>query len=173
MSARAKRGPARLRGQAFKILIHLKADPRIQNMEWNSVPPEYAAKAIAVKALARKNRSLNNWYQLGGLLTAVAAGAGVLIFFPIIFDEARNWLVLVLVIAGVSLGLCMRAINPSAELSKCPYCAQDWTIREGKSVPLSKQMLTWDRCPGCGAIMNDGLLQIAAKKHTLDNLALK
>jgi len=142
-------------------------------MEWNSVPPEYAAKAIAVKALARKNRSLDNWYLLGGLLTAVASGAGVLFLSPNIFDEGKNWLVPILVVAGVCLGLFLRAINPSAELPKCPSCAQDWTIREGKSVPLSQQMLTWDRCPGCGAIMNDGLLQIAVKKHTLDNFSLK
>jgi hypothetical protein len=27
---------------------------KVERMRWNSIPPEYAAKAIAAKALARK-----------------------------------------------------------------------------------------------------------------------
>jgi hypothetical protein len=141
----------------------------MQGMHWNSIPPDYAVKAIAAKALARKNNSLDHWYLLGGLLTATAAGAGTLFFFPITFDEVKTWLIPVFGVSGIGLGLLLRAIHPAVQLPECPSCAQDWTIREGKSVPIAQQMLTWDKCPGCGALMNDGLLQIAAKKHPLRN----
>ncbi len=138
-------------------------------MKWDAVPPEYAAKAIKAKTLARKNRSRDNLYVLGGLLSAIVVLAGILFFFPVTFDDTKNWLIPVLIALGMGLGLMLRQLNPATYSPKCPSCAQDWTIREGKTVPLAQQMLTWDKCPGCGAIMNDGLLQIALNKHTRDN----
>ena len=138
-------------------------------MRWDAVPPEYAAKAITAKTLARRNRSRDNLYLLGGLLSAIVVLATVLFFFPVIFDGTKKWLIPVLIALGIGLGLILRLLNPATHSPKCPSCAQDWTIREGKSVPLAQQMLTWDKCPGCGAIMNDGLLQIAVDKHARDN----
>mgnify|MGYP001408445360 CR=1 FL=1 len=138
-------------------------------MRWDAVPPEYAAKAIKAKTLARRNRSRDNWYLLGGLLSAIVVLAAVLFFFPATFDDTKKWLIPFLIALGMGLGLIFRQLNPATNSPKCPSCAQDWTIREGKSVPLAQQMLTWDKCPGCGALMNDGLLQIAVDKHTRDN----
>lgn len=138
-------------------------------MKWDAVPPEYAAKAIKAKSLARKNRSRDNLYLLGGLLSAIVVLAVVLFFFPVTFDDAKKWLIPVLIALGMGLGLILRQLKPATQSPQCPSCAQDWTIREGKTVPLSQQMLTWDKCPGCGAIMNDGLLRIAVDKHTREN----
>jgi hypothetical protein len=46
----------------------------MQGMHWeDSIPPDYAVKAIAAKALARKNNSLDHWYLLGGLLQPAAS----------------------------------------------------------------------------------------------------
>jgi hypothetical protein len=138
-------------------------------MKWNSVPPDYAVKAIAAKELARNNRSRQNLYVLFGLLTGITAGIGIAIFLPGFLEEERNWIVPLLAASGISIGFILQAFNPSVALPSCPNCSYDWTIREGKSVPISQQMLTWDRCPGCGAIMNDELLQIAVKKRVRAN----
>lgn len=134
-------------------------------MEWNSVPPDYAFKAISAKQLARSNRTKQNIFLLLGLLMGVAAGVFITIFFPDFLREERKWIVPVLMTGSIGIGLILQVVNPSVAVPRCPSCSFDWTIREGKSVPISQQMLTWDRCPGCGAIMNDQLLQLAVKKR--------
>lgn len=134
-------------------------------MEWKSVPFDYAVNAIAVKQLARSNRFKQNIYFLLGLLMGVAVGVYLAIFSPDFLQEERKWVVPVLAAVGIGIGLILQAVNPSKTVPRCPVCFYDWTIREGKSVPVSQQMLTWDKCPGCGAIMNDELLQLAVKKH--------
>lgn len=142
-------------------------------MRWNAVPPEYAAKAIKAKALARKNRSSENLYALWGFLSSIVVLVGVLLFLPAIFDQTKNWLIPILMIIGTSLGLVLRQVNPPEHSPRCPSCGLDWTIREGRTVPLSQQMLTWDKCPGCDGIMNDGLLRLALNRVTQDNKTLR
>lgn len=135
-------------------------------MKWNSIPPDYAAKAIAAKELARKNCSHENLHLMGGFLTAAAVAASILFFDPFFFEQSKRWIILPLVAVGIGAYYVLGRLLPlKASPAKCPNCLHDWTIREGRSVPLAEQMLRWDKCPGCGALMNDGLLQRALKQQ--------
>lgn len=122
--------------------------------------PELAIKA---KALAYRNRSRRNWVWLGGVLCGVVAGGLWLIFFP---DSVANpktnvsvSVVLGLVAAGLTLQVGQKTFFP--ETAKCPSCGYSWELTEGRYVPLSERMETWDKCPGCGFPMSDFMLERA------------
>jgi hypothetical protein len=136
-----------------------------ETMKWNAIPADYAAKAISAKALARKNYSRENLHVLVGVLAGTAIGGLTLWMHPFFFEENRPWGFLLIAAAGMGVGFIFYARFPyTAPAARCPNCGHDWTIREGKTVPLAEQMLQWDQCPGCGALMHDALLRIAGQK---------
>lgn len=135
-------------------------------MKWNAIPADYAAKAIAAKALAQKNRSRENFHLFVGVVAAAAVGGLTLWIHPHFFEENRRWGLLLIAAVGIGAGYLSHALFPfKAPVARCPNCGHDWTIREGKTVPLAEQMLLWDQCPGCGALMHDALLRIAVQKE--------
>lgn len=122
--------------------------------------PQLAVKA---KRLAYRNRSRRNWVWLGGLFSGIAASGLWLLFFPgdVVNPKTSVFIcaALGLVAAGLTLLVGQKTFFP--ETAKCPSCGYGWELREGRYVPLSERMETWDKCPGCGFPMSDFLLERA------------
>lgn len=120
--------------------------------------PQLAVKA---KKLAYRNRSRRNWVWLGSVLCGMATAGIWLVFFP---DSVTNPKISVFVsvfsglaVAVLILGTGHKTFFP--ETAKCPSCAYSWELTEGRYVPLTERMDTWDKCPGCGFLMSDFALE--------------
>lgn len=128
---------------------------------------EFTRRALAAKALARKNRSLRNRVGLIGAL----AGLGIAILWIITAPTGS-------LDPGTRFALCTGGGYALARLflerhakqwipekAQCPTCGYDWEILEGDGVPVDKCMENWDKCPGCGTLMNDLVLTLAQNRH--------
>lgn len=135
---------------------------------------DYARRAIAAKALARRNQSRSNVALLVGTLAGVLMGGVWVVVEPFGGAEpARK--VLVSVAAGLLVAIYVHAIrtrrHPPPQAA-CPACGHDWEIRKACE-PTWQIMLQWDKCPGCGALMGDEMLEIAvARSRGYSGLAL-
>lgn len=139
------------------------------------MPETLPQLAIKAKALAYRNRSRRNWVWLGGILSGVVAGGLWLIFFP---DTVANpktivavFIALGLVAAGLTLQLVQKTFPP--ETAKCPSCRYSWELAEGRYVPLTERMETWDKCPSCGFPMSDFMLERYMTNSDSSDLSLE
>jgi Zn finger protein HypA/HybF involved in hydrogenase expression len=112
------------------------------------------------KALARRNRNVRNGIILVCVLLGLLVSFAWLIFSPT--DSFRPEIKL---IAGITAGGLLGyffIFTHDAKLfpqkAACPTCGHNWEIVEGDHVPLKEKMASWDRCPGCGSLMNEVLL---------------
>jgi 4-amino-4-deoxy-L-arabinose transferase-like glycosyltransferase len=120
-------------------------------------------RAIEAKALAYRNRSRRNWVWLGGVLCGMAAAGLWLVFFPDSVANPKTSVSISVVLGLVAAGLTVLAGQKTffPETAKCPSCGYGWELTEGRYVPLTERMETWDRCPGCGFPMSDVALERA------------
>ncbi|MDD3328169.1 MAG: hypothetical protein PHW25_13900 [Zoogloea sp.] len=134
---------------------------------------DYARRAIAAKALARRNQSRSN----GALQMGALAGALVGWVWSVAEPDgaAAYRKVLLSVAAGLLAAVYIHAIRTRRKpppQAACPACGHDWEIRKACE-PTWQIMLQWDKCPGCGALMGDERLQIAvARSRGYSGLAL-
>lgn len=122
--------------------------------------PELVTLVRGQKVLARRNRSVRNGMLLLGLATGLTAAAGWLLLAPESGPEPF-WKLLLGGLAGMSssygaLAILRNRLFPHE--AACPRCGLSWEIEEGGHVPPMDQMPNWDRCPGCGTLMNETLL---------------
>lgn len=114
------------------------------------------ARVREQKLLARRNRTVRNLVLLLGVLTGLAPALVWLMVFP-----ADKVMFMAGVAGGCLLGFLMLAKFDARLFPRkaaCPTCGHDWEIREGNHVSPKEKMLDWDRCPGCGTLMNEVLL---------------
>jgi len=134
---------------------------------------DYPRRAIAAKALARRNQSRIN----GALLVGALAGALVGWLWGVVEpDGAAPYRKMLLSVAvGLLAAVYIHAINTRRKpppQAACPACGYDWEIRKACE-PTWQIMLQWDKCPGCGALMGDEMLAIAlARSRGYSGLAL-
>lgn len=139
----------------------------------SEIDEDYARRAVAAKRLARRDNSALHLGQLAGVLAGVGIGAVWIVLDPGANALADVRRIALMVVVGVVVAAFWGERRASRSVSRapaCPRCGHDWTIREGKGVPVAEQMLTWDRCPGCGALMNDDLLAMALARNAQRNL---
>ena len=134
---------------------------------------DYARRAIAAKALARRNQSRSNGALMVGVLAGMLLGWVWSVVEPDGAEPARK--VLVSVAVGVLAATYIHVIrtrrHPPPQAA-CPACGHDWEIRKACE-PTWQIMLQWDKCPGCGALMGDEMLAIAmARSRGYSGLAL-
>lgn len=117
--------------------------------------------AVQQKALARKNRTQRDIrFAVGCALGFVTVWAlAHLLAEP---QPRTPQLILFGSVAGGVLGWLMVS-QLRQVLAACPVCAHSWEIKEGRTVPISERMETWDKCPGCGLLMADWALKRAAE----------
>lgn len=135
-------------------------------------PVEYLEAEVAVKAknakrLARKNRSRRNIFILICFLVAFGATVIWCLVAPEASPTCGSRFALAIFIGFVMGELLFRLLNkshPQCE-AKCPVCDYSWEIKEGRSVPLAEQMGTWDRCPGCGLLMGDEIIDLSIRRN--------
>jgi hypothetical protein len=123
--------------------------------------PALACAAIAQKELARANRSRKNVRGLIGFAAgcaSCAAAAWLLGASP----EPGGLPFFLCIVAG-AVGGALSASQLRLQGAACPVCKHNWEIKEGRSVPVSEQMETWDKCPGCGLLMADWALRRASQ----------
>lgn len=128
------------------------------------IDADYARRAMAAKRQARRDNTALHCVELAGLLAGVGIAGVWIVLDPsasALVDARRIALLGVAGLVVAAFWGARRASRNGARAPACPRCGHDWTIREGKGVPMAEQMLTWDRCPGCGALMNDDLLALA------------
>lgn len=141
------------------------------------IPPvdaDYARQAIEAKALARRNETRGNRALLAGVLGGMLAGFLWVVFEPDGGAEpgSKLW---VSVVAGLLVAIYVQLFltrrNPPPQAA-CPACGYDWEIRKARE-PTCQAMPHWDKCPGCGALMGDEMLEIAmARSRGYSGLAL-
>ena len=130
-------------------------------------------RAIAAKALARRNQSRSNRALTVGAIGGALMGELWSFVEP---DGAAPYRkMLVSVAAGVLVAIYVHVVrtrrHPPPQAA-CPACGHDWEIRKACE-PTWEIMLQWDKCPGCGALMGDEMLQIAvARSRGYSGLAL-
>lgn len=125
------------------------------------IDADYARRAMAAKRQARRDNTALHCVELAGLLAGVGIAGVWIVLDPSASALVDGRRIALLGVAGLVVAALWgvgRASRNGARAPACPRCGHDWTIREGKGVPMAEQMLTWDRCPGCGALMNDDLL---------------
>ena len=137
------------------------------------VDADYARQAIAAKALARRNHSRSSGALMAGALAGMLLGWVWSVVEPDGAEPFRK--MLVSVAAGLLAAVYIHAIrtrrHPPPQAA-CPACGHDWEIRKARE-PTWQIMLQWDKCPGCGALMGDEMLQIAmARSRGYSGLAL-
>lgn len=134
---------------------------------------DYARRAIAAKALARRNQSRSNEALMAGALVGMLLGWLWSVVEPDGAEPSRK--MLLSVAAGVLAAVYIHAIRTRRKpppQAACPACGHDWEIRKACE-PTWEIMLQWDKCPGCGALMGDEMLQIAvARSRGYSGLAL-
>lgn len=112
------------------------------------------------KALARRNRNVRNAVVLLGILLGLLASFAWLMLAPA--DGFRPEIKLIAGVAGGGLlGYFLLSTHETTlfpQKAACPNCGHNWEIKEGDYVPIKEKMPTWDRCPGCGSLMNEALL---------------
>ena len=132
-------------------------------MPSHDIPPDIVDMALRAKASARHNNSRRNLVLLAGILAGVGAAALWIFYSPFSSPQPKAkiliGLVLGIVVASVVLFWRQKYYYPND--ASCPACGYSWEIREGRSVPFSERMEYWDRCPGCGLLMSDELLELA------------
>lgn len=106
------------------------------------------------KRLARRNQSVGRLVTLAGALAWVLPAPA----------DAKPKLVTALLfgsVAGTAIGLFVLHMHHAALFpckAACPACGHDWEIKEGRAVLPMERMPNWDKCPGCGLLMNERLL---------------
>jgi hypothetical protein len=118
------------------------------------------------KTLAEHNRTRRIGVLLGGILCGVFLGAVWIVIVPDSSPSPKAKLSVGLAL-GILAGMlfekmCLELVY--CEMARCPVCGYDWEIKEGKTVPLKDQMLTWDKCPGCETIMNESVRALTRRK---------
>lgn len=140
-----------------------------------AIDPAYARRAIEAKALARRNKSGVYLPCFVGAL--VGASVGMLwIILGTDAGPAPLKRVLVCMTGGIVAALYVygiRRLRHPSDKAQCPDCKYDWEIHELGTPGNPFPMTEWDKCPGCGALMNDDLLAIAvARGRGLSGLAV-
>jgi hypothetical protein len=122
---------------------------------------DLVARIRQQKELARRNRSMRNWLLFAGVLIGTLLAIGWFVLLP-----QGLPLPITKLIIGVGLGTLFgywlifrlrHRIFPA--FAGCPQCGYSWEIKEGRSARPQDQMQTWDRCPGCGLLMSEALIE--------------
>lgn len=139
-------------------------------MRWDEIPPDVAKQAVEAKVQARRNNSKRNIAMLIGFLFAIGFALWWYLYSPISSLSPKiNFLVGVGIGLGIALPIVAASEGYVTEEAKCPVCGFSWKIRDGKGVPIAERMECWDRCPGCGLLMSDALLNVTLKRHASTN----
>ena len=126
-----------------------------------AIDGDFASRALAAKAIARRNRTVRNLVFLAGVMFGVAAASIWIAVVPEGSPEPQNRFAICvacgLAASAAALGFGTRIVFPVHAC--CPACGYDWEIKEGRHVHPHEQMPRWSRCPGCGAAMDDRTLK--------------
>ena len=127
------------------------------------ISPDIVNLALKAKALARRTNSRRNVVFLFGVIAGVCVAALWIFFSPVGVPQPQTKFVIgvMLGILAASLVLFLRQKFYFPKDANCPSCGYSWEIKEGRSVPFSERMEYWDKCPGCGLLMSDELLNLA------------
>lgn len=125
-----------------------------------NLSPSIAAAALAAKQLAQRNRTRRNLVMLAGVVVGILAFAGYVVLMGDVGGGAGSFVLAVgLGAAAAGVWLLRNSSRITPALASYPQCDHSWEIREGRSVPYSQRMPTWDKCPGCGLPMRTELLR--------------
>jgi len=136
-------------------------------MRWDEIPPGVAKLAVEAKALARRNNSKRNVALFVGFLLGMGIALFWNLYSPIAYLSPKMNLLFGIMI-GAFVALLIIVLQEKCDTSEeavCPVCCHSWKIKEGKGVPIAEQLESWDRCPGCGLLMSDALLNVTLKRH--------
>ncbi|WP_394788279.1 hypothetical protein [Rhodoferax sp.] len=124
--------------------------------------PDIVTLVRQQKALARRNQTVRNVI----LLVTVALCVGLSLAWMALAPTdgiTPSIKILIGIVAGCMLAELVRNTHASTLFPKdaaCPACGHNWEIKEGRTVPQKERMPTWDRCPGCGILMNEAVLAL-------------
>lgn len=124
------------------------------------ITPDLARLALEAKAQARRNQTRRNLSLLAGIVLGILATLTYVI--GVSSQEATSATYILGVAVGATaagLFLLTYSSKVTPDLAKCPSCNRSWEIEEGRSVPYSERMTSWDKCPGCALPMRTELLQ--------------
>lgn len=132
------------------------------------IDEELIAAVRKQKALAHRNRSAKNWIlfislTLGGLAW------GVWYFMspaPTTTLKGRAGICILASCIGHYFFFAIHGKTIITREAACPQCGHSWEIKEGRGVPPTEIMTNWDKCPGCGILMNEALLRRQLKSTT-------
>ena len=113
------------------------------------------------KALARRNQTVRNGVFLLGVLAGLVVAIVWFALAPVEGPKPQTKF-LIGIALGAMLGVFVLGVHDSSlfpNKAACPTCGHSWEIQEGRGVPVMAQMPNWDKCPGCGMLMNEVLLE--------------
>jgi hypothetical protein len=128
--------------------------------------PALAQKVLDAKAQAERNRTRINHFSLCGLAVGLVIAVLWFLIDPSGSPEPQDK-IMIGVMIGIMLPQIVIMYRPSRYISpaKCPCCGYDWEIREGRHVPITEHMPSWDKCPGCGAMMSEPALILVIRRQ--------
>jgi hypothetical protein len=123
-------------------------------------PEELITAVRRQKSLAHRNRSAGNWLLLACVVVGTGVGSSFALWNPLsgigLLPSVSIGLIL-----GTAIGAYWKVqVRRDATSAACPSCNYSWEILEGAQIPTASQMPSWDRCPGCGLLMNESVLRL-------------
>lgn len=115
------------------------------------------------KAIAFRNRSRRDRWIWAGLLIGLLFSLVLMQIYPETFT--RHMLVFT-ILPCATVGMIaekFRFRGSDLREARCPICRYDWEITEGKNVSQQDQMPRWDKCPGCGTLMSQGVRNLSRR----------
>ncbi len=113
------------------------------------------------KALARRNQTVRNGVFFVGVLAGLIVATAWFLLDPVAGPKPQAKF-LIGAASGAMLGAFALVVHESSlfpNKAACPTCGHSWEIQEGRGVPAMAKMPNWDKCPGCGILMNEALLK--------------
>ncbi|WP_295004246.1 hypothetical protein [uncultured Dechloromonas sp.] len=139
------------------------------------IAPEVAIQTIQAKALARRNRSIRNTVLLIGYLLGIGGAIAWVLIEPNAARTSGTKMLVGLIVGYTAALVCLhffeRKLIPVP--ARCPECGYGWEIKEGRGVPHAEIMEYWCKCPGCGTLMGDEVLELAVKPTSLESIVGK
>lgn len=136
------------------------------------IAPDVASKVLAAKSLARRNRSKRNVILLIGYLIGIGSAVILDLIAPNSWPKSADKIFLGMIGGPCAALVFLRFFESRyvSALARCPQCDYEWEIKEGRGVPHAEVMEYWYKCPGCGLLMGDEVLNLALKPSTIESI---